>query len=83
MKKKYKEKTWFYDIGMITGMWTWLVWFRPKRYFVDGKFKLKGSEICAEIMRKRGNIKSTDEAYSLIIQDFRNNKIANITLDRL
>ncbi len=61
-----------------------------KKYYKDDLAKAYGIdvsldnyEICDEIMKKRGNIKSTDECFNLIIQDFRNCRIANITLDRL
>ena len=61
-----------------------------KKYYKDDLAKAYGIdvsldnyEICDEIMKKRGNIKSIDECFNLIIQDFRNCRIANITLDRL
>ena len=44
-KRIYKEKTWFYDFGMITALWTWLLWFRPKRIYPNGKYKNKGGAV--------------------------------------
>ena len=44
-KKYYKEKTWFYDMGMVTALWTWLLWFRPKRIYPNGKYKIKGGAV--------------------------------------
>lgn len=42
-----KEKTWLYDIGRITGMWMWLIWFRPKHIYINKKYKIKGgAQLC-------------------------------------
>ena len=39
--------------------------------------------ICDDLMKQRGNLKSVDECFNLIIHDFRLGKISNITLDRV
>lgn len=40
-------------------------------------------KIISDICASRGNIKEIDEGYRLVIQDFRNVKIARITLDKV
>ena len=51
------------------------------RYNID--INLDNYEICDEIMKSRGNINNYDSCFNLVLQDFRNGRIARITLDRV
>ena len=51
------------------------------RYNID--ISLDNYEICDEIMKSRGNINNYDSCFNLVLQDFRNGRIARITLDRV
>lgn len=51
------------------------------RYNID--ISEENMKIIEDICASRGNVASFDEAYRLIIQDFRNVRIGKITLDRV
>ena len=51
-----------------------------EKYSID--INMDNISICEKIMAQRGNISDTDSCFNLIIQDFRNARIARITLDK-